>query len=175
MQDTGSSQDSSNRELVANRQQSPVNIEQKTNRFLADETARRTDPCMPSGYVACYPLTGGEGMSELIDRGAVKLRYFTVARGDFQNLHPQPPDTYFLVTQVFSQDDEYLCSQLLGIDLRAVKKFERQGCAHLAGASLSAEDRDRVQACLNAYAHWIVNRVANAFLGPMLEAPDRIQ
>ncbi len=114
-------------------------------------------------------------MSELINRGAVKLRYFTVARGDFQNLHPQPPDRYFLVTQVFTQDDEYLCSQLLGIDLRAVKKFERQGCAHLAGASLPADDRDRVQACLNAYAHWIVNRVANAFLGPMLETPDKIQ
>jgi hypothetical protein len=123
-------------------------------------------------------------VSELIDRGAVKLRYFTVARGDFQNLHPQPPNRYFLVTQVFTQDDEYLCSQLLGIDLRAVKYFEQQGCAHLASASLPADDRDRVQACLNAYAHWIANsalprraaskRVANAFLAPMLETPDKI-
>jgi hypothetical protein len=114
-------------------------------------------------------------VSELIDRGAVKLRYFTVARGDFQNLHPHPPDRYFLVTQVFTQNDEYLCSQLLGIDLRAVKYFERQGCPHLTGASLPAVDRDRVQECLNAYAHWVVNRAANAFLGPMLEAPDKIQ
>jgi hypothetical protein len=132
-------------------------------------------PASSGGYVVCYARTRGKGVSILIDRGAVKLRYFTVARGDFQNLHPQPPDRYFLVTQVFTQDDEYLCSQLLGIDLRAVKYFERQGCPHLASASLPADDRDRVQACLNAYAHWMVNKVSNALLGPTLAAPDKIQ
>jgi hypothetical protein len=70
---------------------------------------------------------------------------------------------------------EYLCTQLLGIDLRAVKYFERQGCPHLTGAKLPTVDRDRVQACLDAYARWIVNKVANAVFGPIVDHSDKIQ
>ena len=114
------------------------------------------------GLPSCYASYAGQGLSELIDRGPVKLRYFTVARGDFQNLHPQTPDRYSLVTQIFTADDEYMCTQLLGIDLRAVKYFARQGCQHLTDTKLPIVDRDRVQACLDAYARWIVNKVASS-------------
>ena len=37
-------------------------------------------------------------------------------------LEPQPPYRYFLVTQVFTAGGEYICTQLLGIDLRAVRR-----------------------------------------------------
>ena len=106
-------------------------------------------------------------MAEQIDRGAVKLRYFTVAKEDFQRMDPQPQDRYFLVTQVFTADGGYLCTQLLGIDLRAVKYFERQGCPHLTGTRLAAADRERVQFYLDAYARWIVNKMGSPFTLPI--------
>ncbi len=52
------------------------------------------------------------------------------------NLHPEPPYRYFLATQVFlatllfTAEGEYLCTQMLGVDLRAMKYFESQGCEH---------------------------------------------
>ncbi len=55
-----------------------------------------------------------------------------------------------------------MCTQLLGIDLRAVKYFEKQGCEHLTGDKLTDADQERVQACLDAYARRVVNKVAGA-------------
>ena len=111
-----------------------------------------------------------------IDRDIVKLRYFTVRQSDFINLHPRPSYRYFLVTQVFTPDEKYLCTQLLGIDLRAVKYFDKQGCEHLTGDKLTDADRERVQACLDAYARWIVNKVAGAVFGPLTtDHSDKIQ
>src|SRR5260370_13966019 len=69
---------------------------------------------------------------EPISRGNVNLLYFTVRRDDFANLEPQPPYRYFLVTQVFTAGGEYLCTQLLGIDLRAVKDLATPGSQHMA-------------------------------------------
>ena len=84
-------------------------------------------------------------MAEADSRGLVSLLYFTVQRDDFDNLHPQPPYRYFLVTQVFTADGEYICTQLLGIDLRAVKSLEAQGCSRRTADKLTDADRERIQ------------------------------
>jgi hypothetical protein len=112
---------------------------------------------------------------ERIDRGPVSLLYFTVQRDDFANLHPQPPYRYFLVTQVFTAAGEYLCTQLLGIDLRAVKYLEAQGCERRTAAKLKAEDRERIQFCLDQYARFLVNKVADAVFGHIAGPGARIQ
>jgi len=98
---------------------------------------------------------------EPISRGNVNLLYFTVRRDDFANLEPQPPYRYFLVTQVFSAEGDYICTQLLGIDLRAVKYLATQGCEHRAAEDVKAVDRERIQACLDQYARFLVNKVAD--------------
>ena len=105
---------------------------------------------------------------DLIDRGPVKLRYFTVARSDFVNMEPHPPHDYFLVTQVYRYNDDYICTQLLGIDSRAVKYLAKQGCEQLSGQNLSAKDRERVEACLDAYSRGILNKVADRLMGPIM-------
>lgn len=63
----------------------------------------------------------------IIEREAVRLRFFTVAASSFANLRPRPRYRYFLAAQAFTFEEDYLCTQLLGIDLRAVKYLERQG------------------------------------------------
>jgi hypothetical protein len=67
---------------------------------------------------------------EAIRRGPVSLLYFTVRRDGLANLHPRPPNRYFLVTQVFSADDECIGTLPFGVDLRAVKYLNAQGCDH---------------------------------------------
>ena len=114
-------------------------------------------------------------MPELIDRGSVKLRYSTVAKCDFQRIDPQPRDRYFLVSQVFTKNGDYVCTQLLGIDLRAVKNFERQGFGHIKGIDLSMAERERIQSSLELYARWTVNQIANALTGPASEHSVKIQ
>ena len=112
---------------------------------------------------------------EAISRGPVSLLYFTVRRDDFANLHPQPPYRYFLVTQVFSADDEYICTQLLGVDLRAVKYLEAQGCDHRPAVSLTALDRERIQACLDQYARFLMAKVTDAVLGHIVGTGRKVQ
>jgi hypothetical protein len=101
---------------------------------------------------------------DTIERGLIRLRYFTVKRDDFATSEPQPPWRYFLVTQVFSADDEYQCTQLLGIDLRAVKSFELQGFPFQMPADLSRDDQNRIKSSLMAYARYVTNRIANCLL-----------
>ena len=112
---------------------------------------------------------------EAISRGPVSLLYFTVQRDDFDNLHPQPPYRYFLVTQVFTEDREYICTQLLGIDLRAVKYLEAQGCDHRSKDMLSAVDRERIQACLDEYARFMVTKATDAVFGHLVGTGQKIQ
>lgn len=112
---------------------------------------------------------------ETISRGPVSLLYFTVRRDDFANLYPRPPYRYFLVTQVFTADGDYICSQLLGVDLRAVKYFESQGCEHRTADHLGAADRERIQACLDQYARFLVTKVTNAVLGHVVGSGEKIQ
>ena len=100
---------------------------------------------------------------EKINRGSVSLLYFTVRWDDFDNLYPRPQHSYFLVTQVFNAEDEYLCTQLLGIDLRAVKYLEKQGCEHRMGNKVSVADRERIQSCLDQYARALINKVADNY------------
>jgi hypothetical protein len=112
---------------------------------------------------------------ETINRGPVGLLYFTVRRDDFANLYPQPPYRYFLVTQVFTVDGEYICTQLLGIDLRAVKYLANQGCEQRRADKLRAEDRERIQACLDQYARYLTTKVADAVFGHVVGAGEKIQ
>ena len=112
---------------------------------------------------------------ERISRGPVSLLYFTVRRDDFANLYPRPPYRYFLVMQVFTADGEYVCTQLLGVDLRAVKYLERQGCEHRRGDELRAADRERIQACLDQYARFLVTKVTEAVLGHVVGTGQKIQ
>jgi hypothetical protein len=114
-------------------------------------------------------------LMEAIRRGPVSLLYFTVRRDDFANLHPRPPNRYFLVTQVFSADDEYICTQLLGVDLRAVRYLEAQGCDHRRAASLTAADRERIQACLDQYARFLMAKVTDAVLGHIVSTGGKVQ
>ena len=102
---------------------------------------------------------------EAISRGPVSLLYFTVQLDDFANLYPKPPYRYFLVTQVFTAEGEYICTQLLGIDLRAVKYLEAQGCDRRTADKLTAVDRERIQACLDQYARFVVTKATDAVLG----------
>jgi hypothetical protein len=101
---------------------------------------------------------------EPISRGPVSLLYFTVQRDDFANLYPKPPYRYFLVTLVFTAEGEYICTQLLGIDLRAVKYLAAQGCDRVTADKLSVADRERIQACLDEYARFVVTRATDAVL-----------
>ena len=112
---------------------------------------------------------------ESINRGNVSLLYFTVRRDDFANLEPQPPYRYFLITQVFTASGEYICTQLLGIDLRAVKYLATQGCDHRAAEDVKAEDRERIKACLDQYARFLTNKVAEAFFGHIAAPGLKIQ
>ena len=112
---------------------------------------------------------------EAISGGSVSLLYFTVQRDDFDNLHPQPPYRYFLVTQIFTADGEYICTQLLGIDLRAVKYLEAQGCSRLTADKLTAADRERIQACLDEYARFVVTKATDAVLGHLGGTGQKIQ
>jgi len=105
----------------------------------------------------------------------VSLLYFTVRRDDFANLHPQPPYRYFLVTQVFTAGGEYVCTQLLGIDLRAVKYLATQGCEHRTPDKVKADDRERIQACMDQYARFLTDKVAEAIFGPMVAPGSKIQ
>ena len=111
---------------------------------------------------------------EPIRRGPVSLVYFTVRRDDFANLHPHPPFQYFLVTQVFTANDEYICTQLLGIDLRAVKYFAKQGFDHRRANRLTAADRERIQACFDEYARFLVETVVDGVLGHRTGADQKI-
>ncbi len=111
---------------------------------------------------------------EAIRRGPVSLVYFTVRWDDFANLHPHPPFQYFLVTQVFAADGEYICTQLLGIDLRAVKYFEKQGYDHRTAGRLTAGDRERIQACFDEYARFLVERTVDGVLGHRAGADQKI-
>ena len=101
--------------------------------------------------------------------------YFTVRRDDFANLEPQPPYRYFLVTQVFTAGGEYICTQLLGIDLRACEYLATQGCEHRTGANVKGADRERIQACLDQYARFLVNKVADAVFGHIAAPGLKIQ
>ena len=112
---------------------------------------------------------------EPISRGSVSLLYFTVRRDDFANLHPQPLYRYFLVTQVFTAEGDYICTQLLGIDLRAVKYLATQGCEHRTGADVKVPDRERIQACLDQYARTLINKVASAVFGHIAGPGSKIQ
>jgi hypothetical protein len=100
--------------------------------------------------------------------------YFTVRRDDFANLHPNPPFQYFLVTQVFTADGEYICTQLLGIDLRAVKYFAKQGYDHRAANQLAVADRERIQACFDGYARFSVESIVDGVLGHRAGADQKI-
>ena len=112
---------------------------------------------------------------EAINRGPVRLLYFTVQRDDFDNLHRQPPYRYFLVTQIFTADGEYICTQLLGIDLRAVKYLEAQGCSSRTADELTTADRERIQACLDEYARFIVTKATDAVFGHLVGTGQKIQ
>lgn len=112
---------------------------------------------------------------EAISRGPVSLLYFTVQLDDFANLYPKPPYRYFLVTQVFTPDGEYICTQLLGIDLRAVKYLEAQGCERRTTNKLTAGDRERIQACLDKYARFVVTKATDPVLGHVVGADQKIQ
>src|SRR5437868_6776191 len=96
-------------------------------------------------------------------RGSVRLLHFTVRLDDFANLDPRPPYRYWLVTQVFTAGGEYLCTQLLGIDLRAVKYLGEQGCEYRTASSVKSEDRERIQFCLDQYSRFRINQVANIY------------
>lgn len=112
---------------------------------------------------------------EAISRGPVSLLYFTVQRDDFANPHPQPPYRYFLVTQVFTAVGEYICTQLLGIDLRAVKYLDAQGCERRTADKLTGADRERIQACLDQYARFLVTKATDAVLGHLVGSDQKIQ
>jgi hypothetical protein len=112
---------------------------------------------------------------EAISRGPVSLRYFTVQRDDFANLYPKPPFRHFLVTQVFTAEGEYICTQLLGIDLRAVKYLEAQGCDRRTADKLSAADRERIQACLDEYARFVVTKATDPVLRHLVGTGQKIQ
>jgi hypothetical protein len=112
---------------------------------------------------------------EAISRGPVSLLYFTVQLDDFANLYPKPPYRYFLVTQVFTADGEYICTQLLGIDLRAVKYLEAQGCDRRTADKLTAADRERIQACLDQYARFVVTKATDAVLGHVVGTDHKVQ
>ena len=112
---------------------------------------------------------------EPISRGPVSLLYFTVQLDDFANLYPKPPYRYFLVTQVFTADGEYICTQLLGIDLRAVKYLEAQGCERRTTDKLTVADRERIQACLDQYARFVVTKATDAVLGHVVGTGQKIQ
>lgn len=99
-----------------------------------------------------------------IERGSIRLRYFTVRRCDFSTTEPEPPWRYFLVTQVFGAAGEYEGTQLLGIDLRAVRGLERQGFPCLTQNDLSDEDRERIRASLRAYANYVVDKMLKRIL-----------
>lgn len=103
-----------------------------------------------------------------IDHGAVKLRFFTVTHKEFGQHWAgglQPPFRYYLVTQVYrSVDEEYLCTQLLGIDLRAVKSLKRPGCEHSTRDELCQRDRERIEACFEAYARGRVAAITGALM-----------
>jgi hypothetical protein len=112
---------------------------------------------------------------EPIRRGSVSLLYFTIKRDEFTNLYPPPPYRYFLVTQVFSSGGEYICTQLLGIDLRAVKYLATQGCEHRTAASVNPADRERIQSCMDQYARALTDRVAEAVFGHIVGPASKIQ
>ena len=112
---------------------------------------------------------------EAISRGPVNLLYFTVQLDDFANLYPKPPYRYFLVTQVFTAEGEYICTQLLGIDLRAVKYLQSQGCGRRTAGKLTAADRERIQACLDQYARFVVTKTTDAVLGHVVGTGQKIQ
>lgn len=112
---------------------------------------------------------------EVIDRGPVSLSFLTVRRDDFANLHPKPPYRYFLATRVFTAEGAYLCTQMLGVDPRAVKYFENHGWEHRAGGKLSTTNRERVQACLDQYARFLVTKVADTVLGHVVGSKQKIQ
>jgi hypothetical protein len=112
---------------------------------------------------------------EAINRGPVSLLYFSVQLDDFANLHPQPPYRYFLVTQVFTADGEYICTQLLGIDLRAVKYLQAQGCDRRTADKLTAADRERIQACLDQYARFVVTKATDPVLRHVVGSGQKIQ
>ncbi len=61
---------------------------------------------------------------------------------------------------------EYLRTQLLGIDLRAVEYPATQGCEHRAPDKANAADRKRI-ACMDQYARFLTD-MAEAAFGPML-------
>jgi hypothetical protein len=88
---------------------------------------------------------------------------------------PVEPYRYFLVTQVFTAEAEYICTQLLGIDLRAVKYLEAQGCDRRTGDKLSAADRERIQACLDEYPRFVVTKATDAVLGHVVGTGQKIQ
>ena len=112
---------------------------------------------------------------EAISRGPVSLLYFTVQRDDFANLYPQPHYRYSLVTQVFTAEGEYICTQLLGIDLRAAKYLEAQGCSRRTLDQLAPVDRERIQACLDEYARFVVTKASDAVLGHIGGTGQKIQ
>ena len=112
---------------------------------------------------------------ERISQGPVSLLNFTVRQDDLANLHLRPPYQYFLVAQVFTADGEYLCTQLLGIDLRAVKYLERQSCGPRTADELRAADRERIQVCLDRYARFLVTKVTEAALGYDCGTGQKIQ
>jgi hypothetical protein len=112
---------------------------------------------------------------EAISRGPVSLLYFTVQRDDFANLYPRPPFRHYLVTQVFTAEGEYICTQLLGIDLRAVKCLEAQGCDRRTADKLSTADRERIQACLDEYARFVITKATDPVLGHLFGTDQKIQ
>jgi len=94
-----------------------------------------------------------------IERGQLRLRFFTIRNTDFHSCAPRPPWRYSLVTQVFTADGEYQCAQLLGIDLRAIKTSERQGCPFLSPVDIAPEDQHRIEQSLGAYAKFVVGKL----------------
>jgi hypothetical protein len=66
-------------------------------------------------------------------------------------------------------------TQLLGVDLRAVKYLESQGCEHRTADRLGASDRERIQACLDQYARFLVTKVTNAVFRHVVGSGQKIQ
>jgi hypothetical protein len=112
---------------------------------------------------------------EAISRGPVSLLYFTVQLDDFANLHPHPPYRYFLVTQVFTPDGEYICTQLLGIDLRAAKYLEAQGCDRRTADKLTAAHRETQFKRAWISIRFVVTKATDAVLEHVVGTGQKIQ
>lgn len=56
-----------------------------------------------------------------------------------------------------------------------MKYLATQGCEHRTAEDVKAEDRERIQACLDQYARFLVNKLANAFFGHIAARGSKIQ